>query len=340
MMLADMGAEVVRVERSADSKRNPRKDCELRGKFSIALDLKQKDGVETLLRLITGADALIEGYRPGVMEKLGLGPEICLARNPRLVFGRVTGWGQTGPLCQAAGHDINYIALTGALHAVGRKGEKPVPPVNLVGDFGGGGMLLAFGIVCALLEAKKSGRGQVVDAAMTDGSALLLAFVNSMHAAGHWEPERGVNMIDTGSHFYEVYETRDGKYVCIGSFEPQFYSLLIEKANLDRELFSDQMNKSRWTEMKEGLAAVFKTKTRDEWCQIMEGTDVCFAPVLNFVEAQRHPHNVARQTYVDVDGMLQPAPAPRFSRTPGKVRFGPRPIGEDTLDVLRRWNEA
>lgn len=337
MLLADMGAEVISVERASDANKQRLPECARRGKQSIALNLKTKEGVETLLSLIEQADMLIEGFRPGVMEKLGLGPDPCLEKNPRLIYGRMTGWGQTGPLAHAAGHDINYISLTGALYAMGRADENPVPPLNLVGDFGGGSMFLIMGMLAALYEAQKSGVGQVIDAAMTDGSAQLMSFFNSMHAMQMWSPKRGVNLLDSGAHFYETYETGDGKFVSVGSIEPQFYALLMEKAQLDPDVFGDQNNTAEWPVLKDKLTRIFKTKTQSEWCELMEGTDVCFAPVLDFLEAQSHPHNVARETYIDVDGMTQPAPAPRFSRTASEVRFGSRAAGEDTESVLEGW---
>ncbi len=337
MLLADMGAEVISVERRTDPHKRRLPDCSRRGKKSISLNLKNEEGIKTLLQLVDKADVLFEGFRPGVMERLGIGPDVCLARNPKLVYGRMTGWGQTGPLAKAAGHDINYIALTGALYAMGRKNENPVPPLNLVGDYGGGGMFLVMGILAAVIEAKASGKGQVVDAAMTDGSAVLMAMFNSLHAMGMWSPKRASNLLDSAAHFYDTYETKDGKYVSIGSIEPQFYALLMEKAGLDKETFGFQMNQKEWPNMKEKLVTIFKAKTRDEWCEIMEGTDVCFAPVLDFLEAQKHPHNVARQTYIEVDGMMQPAPAPRFSRTESEVQYGARAAGEDTEEVLREW---
>ena len=337
MMLADMGAEVISVERTSDPSANRLPDCSRRGKRSIALNLKSAEGVEALLKLVEQADVLFEGFRPGVTEKLGIGPDECLVRNPRLVYGRMTGWGQTGPLSKVAGHDINYISLTGALHATGRAGEKPVPPLNLVGDYGGGGMFLVTGILAALLEAKTSGKGQVVDAAMTDGSAILMAMFNSMHAMGMWSTKRGSNLLDSGAHFYETYETSDQKYISVGSIEPQFYALLLEKAGLDTDVFGQQMNPQNWPQQKDELEKVFKLKTQDQWCELMEGTDVCFAPVLDFLEAQNHPHNVARDTYIDVDGMVQPAPAPRFSRTESVVEFGAHAAGEDTLEVMSDW---
>ncbi|NRB53116.1 MAG: CoA transferase [Saprospiraceae bacterium] len=337
MLLADMGADVILIERKASTSKTRIPDCNRRGKRSIALNLKQAEDIECLLQLVEKADVLFEGFRPGVMERLGLGPEVLHQRNPRLVIGRMTGWGQTGPLSKAAGHDINYISLTGALHAIGRKGERPVPPLNLVGDYGGGGMFLVMGILAALLETQRSGKGQVIDAAMTDGSAVLMSVFNTLHGMGQWSTRIGSNLLDSGAHFYDVYETKDGKYISIGSIEPQFYALLVQKAQLDPEEFSAQYDPSQWPNFKEKLIKVFKTKTRDEWCEIMEGTDVCFAPVLNFIEAQSHPHNVARGTYMDLDGIKQPAPAPRFSRTPSAVRFGSRAAGEDTEEVFKDW---
>jgi len=337
MMLADMGAEIISIERFSEDPENKPLECDRRGKRTIALNLKTAEGVETLLTLVESADAIFEGFRPGVMEKLGIGPEQCLERNPRLIFGRMTGWGQEGPLSKAAGHDINYIALTGALYAVGRSHEKPVPPLNLVGDFGGGGMFLAFGLVCALLEVQKSGKGQVIDAAMTDGSALLMSMMHTLHAQGLWNTNRGANLLDTGSHFYEVYETLDNKYLSIGSIEPQFYQLLVEKAGLDNQVFSDYLNPVKWPLLKKKLEVIFKTKSLKDWCQLMEGTDVCFAPVLNFIDAQSHPHNIARETYIDIDGMMQPAPGPRFSRTSPEVAYAARPRGADTESVLSDW---
>ena len=288
-----------------------------------------------MLRLVESADALFEGFRPGVTERLGLGPDTCLARNQRLVYGRMTGWGQDGPLAQAAGHDINYIGLAGALHAIGRPGERPVPPLNLVGDFGGGGMLLAYGLVCGMLEAQRSGQGQVVDAAMVDGTAALMAMFFSFAAGGGFTDQRGTNLLDGGAHFYDTYETSDGKHICIGSIEPQFYALLVEKAGLDPDTFAPQMDASRWPDLKAQLAEVFRGKTQAEWCDIMEGTDVCFAPVLSLFEAPEHPHNKARNSFLTVDGVTQQAPAPRFSRTPPEVSHGARVPGEDTDSVLQ-----
>lgn len=336
MMLSDMGAEVIRVERLSSADKAP-KDVLARNRKSVALNLKNPAGVEAVLRLVDSADALFEGFRPGVTERLGLGPDECLARNERLVYGRMTGWGQDGPMAQAAGHDINYIGLSGALHAIGRAGERPVPPLNLVGDFGGGGMLLAYGMVCGLLEAQKSGKGQVVDAAMVDGAAALMAMFFSMSASGAFSDQRGTNLLDGGAHFYDTYETSDGKHICIGSIEPQFYALLLEKAELDTQKYSEQMNPARWPELKEDLRQTFLRKTQDEWCSIMEGTDVCFAPVLSIFEAPDHPHNKARNSFQEIDGVMQPAPAPRFSRTTAEISHGARIPGEDTVSVLKDY---
>ncbi len=342
MMLSDMGAEVLRIDRAAGSlggdPEKPSLDLLARGRRSVAVDLKHPDGVATLLRLLESADALVEGFRPGVMERLGLGPEVCLARNSRLVYGRMTGWGQDGPLAKAAGHDINYIALAGALESMGRRGQAPVPPLNLVGDFGGGGLMLAFGIVCALVEREKSGRGQVVDAAMVDGAAALMTIFHGARQAGWWKDERGTNMLDTGAHFYDVYETADGQYVSIGSIEPQFYAELLEKTGLAGAELPPQMERSSWPALKQRMAAIFRQRTRDEWCAIMEGSDVCFAPVLGMGEAPKHPHNVARGVFVEVAGALQPGPAPRLSRTPGAVQGPPPHPGQHTDAALADWS--
>ncbi|WP_336270456.1 CaiB/BaiF CoA transferase family protein [Vreelandella arctica] len=334
MVLADLGAEVISVERVGAQALKPELDCSRRGKRSIALNLKTREGVEALLKLVETADALFEGFRPGVTEKLGIGPDQCMQRNPRLVYGRMTGWGQYGPLSGAAGHDINYISLTGVLSAIGRAGEKPVPPLNLVGDFGGGGMFLALGIVSALLETARSGKGQAVDAAMTDGSAVLMTMFHSAYEMGLNSLERGTNRLDTGAHYYDCYETSDGKYISIGSIEPQFYAQLMKVAGLPQEKFGEQLDKSQWPELKQYLEQVFRQKTRAQWCELMEGTDICFAPVLDIKEAPSHPHNQARKTYVDVDGMQQPAPAPRFSRTKPGILFAARQYGADTAEVL------
>jgi alpha-methylacyl-CoA racemase len=339
MMLADMGADIIRIERPGGFSPfpDPKFDVMQRGRRSLILDIKKPDGAATVLELAERADALIEGFRPGVMESLGLGPEDCLKRNPRLVYGRITGWGQDGPLARAAGHDINYIALVGALHTFGQRGEQPIPPLNLVGDFGGGGMLLAFGIACALFEAQRSGHGQVVDAAMVDGVASLMAMIYGFLASGLWLDERGVNLLDAGAHFYNTYETSDGRWIAVGSLEPEFYSLLLERTGIDDPDFQHQWDRGRWPELRSKLAAVFKTKTRDQWCDIMLGTDVCFAPVLSLGEAPGHPHNVARGTFVEIDGVPQPAPAPRFSRTPGEIQGPPPNPGEHTESALLDW---
>jgi len=338
MMLSDMGAEVVRIDR-ADRVRggdpeNPPKDILARGRRSVAVDLKNPEGIATVLAMIEKADVIIEGFRPGVMERLGLGPEICLARNPALVFGRMTGWGQEGPMAKAAGHDINYIALTGALHAIGRRDAAPTPPLNLVGDFGGGGMLLAYGVVCALLETARSGKGQVVDAAMVDGASALMGMIYAMKAMGVWQPDRGTNMLDTGAHFYDVYATKDSKYVSIGSIEPQFYALLLEHIGLAGEELPAQMDRGKWAELKVRVAEIFKTRTRDEWTEIMEGTDICYAPVLDLDEAPNHPHIKHRKTFVEAAGVVQPAPAPRFSRTAPELVRPPSFEGQHTAEVL------
>ena len=314
MMLADHGAEVIRVDRPGA--RIDARDPLLRGRRVIGVDLKSDKGRALVLDLVKSADALFEGFRPGVTERLGLGPAECHAVNSKLVYGRMTGWGQFGPYANAAGHDINYIALAGALHAYGRAGEKPTPPINMVGDFGGGGMMLAFGMVSALLHAKTTGQGQVIDCAMTDGAAALMAMIWGFRANGIWKDERGVNLLDTGAHMYDTYECADGKWISIGSLEPQFYALLLEKTGLkDDADFAAQMNSAQWPALKERLTTLFKTRTRDDWCADMEMTDVCFAPVLSMSEAPHHPHNAARGTFVEADGVMQPAPAPRYSAT-------------------------
>ncbi len=308
-----------------------------RGRRSVAVDLKHADGPGLVLRLVAAADGLIEGFRPGVAERLGLGPNDCLARNPRLVYGRATGWGQRGPLAEAAGHDIDYIALSGALHPIGRAGGAPVPPLNLVGDFGGGGMLLAFGLLAAVVSARDSGRGQVVDAAMVDGAASLTTMVHTMRAAGMWRSPRGTNLLDTGAHFYEVYETADGGFMGVGAIEPQFYGELLAVLGLEGEDLPAQMDRDAWPEMKARVAAVFATRTRDEWAAAFEATDACVAPVLSMEEAPGHPHNRARGTFTEVAGVVQPAPAPRFDRTPGGVRRPPPAPGEHGDEALAEW---
>lgn len=337
MLLSDMGAEVVRIDRKGGRAARIN-DVTARGRRSVALDLKDANDSQVALALIEKADALVEGFRPGVMERLGLGPNEALARNPRLIYGRMTGWGQSGPLAQAAGHDINYIAISGALHAMGRKGSPPAPPLNLVGDYGGGALYLALGVCAALVERERSGKGQVIDAAITDGAASLMAVIYGLRASGIWTDERDANLLDGGAPFYDVYETADGKFVSIGSLEPQFYALLLEKTGLKNDpSFAFQMNKPEWPALSEKLAVVLRTKTRDEWCAIMEGTDVCFAPVLDMAEAPSHAHNVARGAFVEIGGTVQPAPAPRFSRTPSVVQGAPAAPGADTDSVLSDW---
>ena len=339
MVLADLGAEVVRLDRP-DGAPGSRRDFVARGRRSLALDLKAPGAADAVLRLVEKADALIEGFRPGVMERLGLGPEACHARNPRLVYGRMTGWGQDGPLAQAAGHDITYIALTGALWSVGRAGERPVPPLNLVGDYGGGGMLLAVGVLAALLEAKGSGRGQVVDAAMVDGAALLMAPIYAMLAHGRWKPERGANMLDGAAPWYDTYECADGRWVAVGPIEPQFFALVAAKLGLDAARFGDRMDPANWPALREALAAAFRARTRDDWTALFEGTDACVAPVLDLREAPSHPHNAARGVFTERDGAVQPAPAPRFDRTTAEPGLPPPLRGEHTDAVLAEWGFA
>ena len=338
MVLSDMGAEVIKVDRAqwVGMTQAPGSVEVLdRGRRSIAVDLKQPEGVETVLRLVESADALIEGYRPGVAERLGVGPDVCLARNPRLVYGRMTGWGQDGPLAHAAGHDINYIALAGALAHFGRRGGKPTPPINLVGDFGGGGMFLAFGVVCGILEARSSGQGQVIDAAMVDGTAVLMSMIWGLRAVGAWDERLGMNVLDTGGPAYDTYETADGKFIAIGSLEPQFYAELLERTGLAGEDLPDPRDRERADVLRARFTELFKSKTRDEWCAVLEGTDVCFAPVLPMSEAAKHPHIRARNTIIEHEGILQPAPAPRFSRTPGAIQRPRARPGEHTDEVLR-----
>ena len=338
MMLSDMGADVLRIERPGVKDPTPDR-IDLRGRRSIPLDLKDPAAVALCLQLCESAEIVIEGNRPGVMERLGLGPDAMLARNPKLVYGRMTGWGQFGPLKEAAGHDMNYIALTGALHSIGTA-DKPVPPLNLVGDYGGGAMFLVSGVLAGLINARATGQGQVVDAAMTDGAAYLMTLFYSMLAGGRWVDRRGVNPLDGGAPFYDTYECSDGRWVSIGSIEPQFYALLLEKSGAAEFLPQPQMERASWPEMKQVIARIFRTKTRDEWCAIMEGTDVCFAPVLSLIEAPNHPHNIARQTFVELEGVTTPAPAPRFSATPAKIQFGPRPVGHGMREVLRDWGAS
>ena len=347
MMLADMGATVVRIDRpraagDVDARSDAAREeagfnVTARGRPSIALDLRKPGAVDLVLGLIAQADVLIEGFRPGVMERLGLGPDACLARRASLVYGRMTGWGQTGPLAKAAGHDLNYIALTGALHAMGRKGEPPSPPLNLVGDFGGGAMMLAFGVVCGVLEARASGKGQVVDCAMTDGAALLSAMMYGMKARGNWTNEREANMLDGGAPYYDTYACADGRFVSIGALEPQFHAELLSRCAIDDPAFAERLDRGRWPDLKSRMAAIMRTRSRDEWCAVLEGTDACFAPVLDWDEAPRHAHNLARETFIEIDGVVQPAPAPRFSRTIPAKPAAPEPAGLRSDEVLSSW---
>jgi alpha-methylacyl-CoA racemase len=341
MMLADMGADVLVIDRAgaADLGLNRERwyDTMMRGRRSVTLDMKSADGARAALELVGKADALIEGFRPGVMERLGVGPDAALAKNPKLVYGRMTGWGQHGPMAPRAGHDINYIALAGPLAAIGRPTGAPVPPLNLVGDFGGGGMLLAFGIAAALVEAQRSGKGQVVDAAMCEGASLLSTMFHGMLASKRWTEERGVNHLDSGAPWYDTYETKDGKHVSIGSIEGRFYADLLQRLEIAGEDLPKQHDRAGWPKLRNRYAAVFKTRTRDEWCAAFEGSDACFAPVLTWTEAYQHPHNVARKSFVEVGGVKQPAPAPRFSRTPGEVRRKPPERGEGGAAALADW---
>jgi alpha-methylacyl-CoA racemase len=336
MMLSDMGAEVIQVKRvdSSGDSRGTTSPLD-RGRRSIALNLKQQQGVDVMLRLVAQADALIEGFRPGVMERLGLGPEACLRANRRLVYGRMTGWGQTGPAASTPGHDINYIALCGTLAAIGSRGGPPVPPLTVVGDFGGGGMLMAFGLLCGILEARTSGLGQVIDAAMIDGISLLMNPFLEFNSKGHWNEERGTNYIDGGAPFYGVYECADGKFISLGAIESKFHEALLSALNVDSSVLSSVNDQSSWDEERSVLEAIFRSKTRSEWCELLADVDTCFAPVLSMSEAPHHPHHVARGTYLELDGMVQANAAPRFSRTPGSVKGPPSAPGEHTLSVLR-----
>ncbi len=335
MVLSDLGANVIRVDRVTSAGSVSRQEASNRGKKSIAVDLKTTKGIEVVLNLVEASDALFEGFRPGVMEKLGLGPDVCLQKNKKIVFGRMTGWGQEGPLAFAAGHDINYISLSGVLATIGRPGAPPVPPLNLIGDYGGGGMLLALGLVAALFETKSSGKGQVIDAAMVDGSALLMTMIYTMRGMGLWKDSLGSNFLDGGAHFYDTYECKDGKYISIASIEPKFYQLLREITPLEDSIFDDQLSRESWPEQKKALKEIFLKKIQQEWCDLMEGTDICFAPVLNMAEAPEHPHNKARGTFIELEGIVQPAPAPRFSRTVPEVYPAPAYVGEHTEEVLK-----
>jgi alpha-methylacyl-CoA racemase len=343
MLLADLGAEIVRVDRPADAglgvPRGYEFDLASRSRPSIAVDLKNPEGVETVLKLVESADVLIEPFRPGVTEKLGLGPADCMARNPKLVYARMTGFGGSGPLAKTAGHDINYISLTGALHAIG-PAEKPTPPLNLIGDYGGGALYLAFGVMAAIYETQRSGEGQVVDAGMVDGAASLMIPIYGLHASGYFSDERASNILDGGAPFYDAFECADGKFVSIGSIEKKFYALLLEKLGLENEDLPDQMDRDRWPELRARFAEVIKGKSRDEWVAIMGDSDVCFAPVMSMSEAHTHPHNVARENFVEVAGVTQPAPAPKFSRTPGRIHSPPPKPGENTESALEAWGFA
>ena len=334
MILADMGAEVISVERITAAGRGSSADIASRGKKSIAVDIRKSEGQDIIKKLVESADVLIEGFRPGVMEKNNLGPDELLKINPKLIFGRMTGWGQNGPLANAAGHDINYIALSGVLGAIGKKDAPPPPPLNLIGDFGGGGMLLALGVCAALNTVNKEGKGQVIDAAMTEGSALLMSMMYGMLNSGIWTDSRDSNLLDGAAHFYGCYECKDGKFVSIGSIEPQFYSLLREKMNIDEDIFDNQMDKNSWPALRENLENRFKEKTRDEWCQIMEGTDICFAPVLSMNEAINHEHNVERKSFFDLDNVVQPSPAPKFSYSESEVSHPPVKVGTHTKEIM------
>jgi alpha-methylacyl-CoA racemase len=335
MLLSDLGADVVRIDRKGPGRASPA-DVTARGRRSVALDLKNPAAIETCLKLMESADGIIEGFRPGVMERLGLGPDVALKRNPKLVFGRMTGWGQFGPYAQAAGHDMNYIAITGALHAIGTT-EKPVPPLNLVGDFGGGALYLAFGLLAGVIHARATGQGQVIDCAMSDGAASLMAMFYGFKGAGAWKDERRSNLLDGGAHFYDTYHCADGKWISIGSIEPQFYALLLEKTGITDPEFKNQMDRDAWPSLKAKLAEVLATRTQAEWCAIMDATDICFAPVLTLDEAPRHAHNVARETFVTLEGVVQPAPAPRFSATPGVIQGPPPRIGAHNEQALSDW---
>ena len=334
MILADMGAEVISVERITAAGRGSSADIASRGKKSIAVDIRKSEGQDIIKKLVESADVLIEGFRPGVMEKNNLGPDELLHINPKLIFGRMTGWGQNGPLANAAGHDINYIALSGVLGAIGKKDTPPPPPLNLIGDFGGGGMLLALGVCAALNTVNKEGKGQVIDAAMTEGSALLMSMMYGMLNSGIWTDSRDSNLLDGAAHFYGCYECKDGKFVSIGSIEPQFYSLLREKMNIDEDIFDNQMDKNSWPALRENLERRFKEKTRDEWCQIMEGTDICFAPVLSMNEAIKHEHNIERKSFFNLDNVVQPSPAPKFSYSESEVSHPPVKVGTHTKEIM------
>jgi alpha-methylacyl-CoA racemase len=336
MLLSDLGADVIRIDRRGGGRGGSPTDITSRGRRSVALDLKSPAAIKACLKLFESADAVFEGFRPGVMERLGLGPDVALKRNPKLVFGRMTGWGQTGPYANAAGHDMNYIAITGALHATGTK-DKPVPPLNLVGDFGGGALYLAFGLLAGVIQARESGKGQVIDCAMSDGAASLMSMFYGFKASGIWKEERRSNLLDGGAHFYDTYQCSDGKWISIGSIEPQFYALLLEKTGITDPAFQAQMDRGQWDSLRDKLAHVISQKTQAEWTEIMGATDVCFAPILDLDEAPKHPHNVARETFVELAGVVQPAPAPRFSATPGAIQGPPPATGAHDREALGDW---
>jgi alpha-methylacyl-CoA racemase len=338
MMLADLGAEVIRLDRPSAHGRGNAMDFQNRSKKSITANLKDPNTVQEILKIIAKVDAIIEGFRPGVMEKLGLGPEECLKINPNLVYGRMTGWGQDGPLAHSAGHDINYIALTGALDSIGRKDEAPPPPLNLIGDYGGGGMMLAYGILAGIINVKNGGSGQVVDAAMVDGASALMAMFYSFKASGFWKEERGSNLLDGGAHFYDTFKCKDGKYLSVGSIEPQFYAILLDKLELNDERFNNQMDSSLWSELKDIIANKILTKTRDEWAHIFDGTDACVAPVLSLSEAPENEHLKARGTFVELEGFVQPAPAPRFSKTTNEIRHTASKAGDHNQEIADMFN--
>ena len=338
MLLADMGADVIRVGRKGSEGVENKYDIHNRSKRSITADLKNKDTINEILKLIDQVDVVFEGYRPGVMEKLGLGPDICLERNPKLVYGRMTGWGQKGPMSNLAGHDINYISLSGALNSIGRKDSNPIPPLNLIGDYGGGGMHLAFGIVSGLIHALKTGEGQVVDSAMVDGSLSLMSFFYSLKEMGHWEDKRESNLLEGFAHFYDTYECSDNKYIAVGSIEPQFYNELLEKLQIDDERFKDQHNKDLWPELKEKMTSIIKLKSRSEWVEIFSGSDACVSPVLSMEEAQAHPHNLEREAFISIDGFNQPNASPRYSKTKPEIKYNAKNVGVDLDDICNEFN--
>ena len=338
MLLADMGADVIRVGRKGSEGLENKFDIHNRSKRSITADLKDKDTINEILKLIDQVDVVFEGYRPGVMEKLGLGPDVCIERNPKLVYGRMTGWGQEGPMSNLAGHDINYISLSGALNSIGRKDSNPIPPLNLIGDYGGGGMHLAFGIVSGLIHALKTGEGQVVDSAMVDGSLSLMSFFYSLKEMGHWEDKRESNLLDGFAHFYDTYECSDNKYIAVGSIEPQFYNELLEKLQIDDERFKDQHNKDLWPELKEKMTSIIKLKSRSEWVEIFSGSDACVSPVLSMEEAQAHPHNLEREAFISIDGFNQPNASPRYSKTKPEIKYNAKKVGVDLDDICNEFN--